>query len=352
MTSLRHYFTQFPWRAFGFLVIVLYLGHWLGAFIFAKIDELTHQFPHHHPWVMAVTSTVLLTGLVLTLHSLHHRHPRPKSIPFRFGLWLLSTLLVVTAFCAATWSEHAVLTIGILKNHPILFASLCVLGLVAVNRVLRDILRSIEGPEDIHQTDQPTDPPQTLILLVSLIPKGSVEFPESGPFAAVKTGPLAVPPTSYTLAGNNIDADIAALDGSRWPWQQLLRAIRPHQSLKKIVLIGSKNGSFQLLGDCRRLVAKYAPKGCSIKSHEEPIPFEDFNAIKRALRQLVVAEALEVGDGHVVIDVTGGQATTSIAAAAATIGTEAIFQYVQTNDPYNVLYYDVHNIHAPNPHGH
>lgn len=111
-------------------------------------------------------------------------------------------------------------------------------------------------------------------------------------------------------------------------------------------------GSHGQLEDCHRLISRYAPRGCEVVPYSEALPFEGFNLLKKELRAIISNELPHAGEGGVAIDVTGGQSTTSIAAAAATIGTEAIFQYVQTNAPYNLLYYDVHNFQAPSPHGH
>lgn len=354
MNSIRHRVHRFPWKAFALLVLVLYFGHWLGASVYQFLDKTTNHFPHHHPWIMSLLGATVLTFLVVVLHRLHHRYPRPKSLLIRVVLWALSTCTVVAAYCAAVWTEHGLKTISILVQYPWIFALLCLLGLLAVNRVLREILRVIEGPEDIQQTDYPAFPPRTLVLLVSLLTKDSLQLPSSGRFASVRAMG-----TSYQLSGEDINADIVALNGSNWSWQQLLRAISVHSSLERVILIGSKNGrtkgspgSFDDLKVCQSLLSHYLGKKCQMVLHPVPIPFEDFNDIKSVLRALVLDEARRVGEGRVAIDVTGGQATTSIAAAAATIGTEAIFQYVQTNEPFGVLYYDVRNVHAPNPHGH
>ena len=354
--TIRHHITHFPWKAFLLLVLVLYLGHWLGASVHHFVDEATHGFPHHHPWVMAGVSAIILIVLVFALHTLHHQNPRPKSLWFRGLLWAISTLVVVTAYCAATWTEHAVLGFSWLGSRPWLFVLMCLAGLAAVNRVLKDILRGIEGPEDIHQTGYPAEPPGTLVLFVSIIHKDTIEFAREGSGIIVRTGAPGSPPTEYRIAGECIGDDITALHGSRWPWQQLLRAVLPHAGLRKLILVGSSHGftpdspgSAALIQDCARMLAPYLPEGCEVVTGHEALPFESFNAVKKALRKIINAEITTAGEGRVMIDVTGGQATTSIAAAAATIGTEALFQYVQTNPPFDVLYYDVHNVNAPGP---
>ncbi len=43
----------------------------------------------------------------------------------------------------------------------------------------------------------------------------------------------------------------------------------------------------------------------------------------------------------IIIDVTGGQKTTSIAGAVITLNSQVSFQYVQTNEPYKIMAYDV-----------
>lgn len=359
MKSLSHIVTHFPWRAYGLLVFVLYFGHWLGATAVHWIEEATHEFPHHHLWLTAILSGVVLTVLVVTLHHLHHRYRRPKSVLLRLSLWSLSTIVVVVAYCAATFGEHAALSIGFLKSSTLVFVALCLAGMAAVSHVLRDILRSIEGPEDIQVTAYSEDAAKSLILHVSLVAKDAVSFDEPD-FATVtiksRSG-TTDPDRICILKGNDLTEDITALHNTNWPWQQLLRAIQPHRSLRKVILIGSKpggnrSGSFDLVPTCAKLLAPYVPDGCQVQIHSEPVPFEDFNSIKRTLRDIVLSEARTFGEGSVVIDVTGGQATTSIAAAAATIGTEAIFQYVQTSEPHEVVFYDIHNAHVPNPHGH
>lgn len=58
-----------------------------------------------------------------------------------------------------------------------------------------------------------------------------------------------------------------------------------------------------------------------------------------AIIQIVKEEGAEEND--IIIDVTGGQKTASIAASLATLHNKVTFQYVQTNPPYEVFAYDV-----------
>lgn len=187
--SLRHHFLHFPWKAFGLLLLVLYFGHWLGAAVMHDIDSASGHFPHHHPWFTAIVSSLVLSGLVFCLHTLHHRNPRPKSLRLRGLLWVLSTLTVIFAYCAATWTEHAVLDLfPFLKRLPIAFILFCLVGLAAVNRVLRNVLRSIEGPEDIILTGEPEIPPRVLYCSSLSTMPALWNFPTPGPSLSLPPG--------------------------------------------------------------------------------------------------------------------------------------------------------------------
>ena len=74
-----------------------------------------------------------------------------------------------------------------------------------------------------------------------------------------------------------------------------------------------------------------------------PVEFEDFNALHRCLRGIISQEKkdADLKDEDIVIDVTGGQKTTSIAGATITFNTRVTFQYVQTRHPFEVYAYDV-----------
>lgn len=75
---------------------------------------------------------------------------------------------------------------------------------------------------------------------------------------------------------------------------------------------------------------------------ESGIDFENFNDVRDHLFLVVQKASCIVGDDCVFVDVTGGQKTTSIAAAVATTGETGRCQYVQTNWPNRVLLYDLH----------
>ena len=161
--------------------------------------------------------------------------------------------------------------------------------------------------------------------------------------------PITVKRDSHTrtIEGECLNKDIKALDGLNWNWQQMLRAIQPHaDALERLHLIGSPDsgrtpGSHSQLGVCRTMLERYLPEGVKV-AQAEPVDFEDFNALHRCLRGIIRREK-EAGlkDEDIVIDVTGGQKTTSIAGATITFNTSVTFQYVQTRPPFEVYAYDV-----------
>lgn len=149
---------------------------------------------------------------------------------------------------------------------------------------------------------------------------------------------------SVDLQGVSLIEDIAALGTIRWNWQQLLRAIVPHSAtIQRLHLIGSPEptGSFQNLALCQRFLEHYLP-GVDILHVQEPVDFEDFNALVRCMREIIADEKRRGMHEHdIIIDVTGGIKTASIAGASITFNSQVTFQYVQTQPPNEVYAYDV-----------
>ena len=133
----------------------------------------------------------------------------------------------------------------------------------------------------------------------------------------------------------------------RWNWLQLLRGVRPHaEMVERVRLVGSsgERGSFKHLELCEKLLRGYLPDKTIITRHRRKVNFEDFNGLARELHDIVTEEKeKEVGmnDEDIIIDVTGGQKTTSIAGSSITFTTRVTFQYVSTHPPFEVYAYDV-----------
>jgi hypothetical protein len=178
----------------------------------------------------------------------------------------------------------------------------------------------------------------------------------------------------------SLEADIKALKDSGWRWQHLMRGVQ--RALQRnqpddrttIVLVGSAgaDGSFRQLERCIAFLKRYpeladADRADAVTSSaylrqqapqaglpvipvdiaEGGIDFENFNVVRRHVLLVVHVAAHEVGASRVYVDVTGGQKTTSIAAAVATTGEIGFCQYVQTRWPHKVRIYDLHPPELP-----
>ncbi|MEW5823026.1 MAG: hypothetical protein AB1766_01635 [Pseudomonadota bacterium] len=136
----------------------------------------------------------------------------------------------------------------------------------------------------------------------------------------------------------------------------LLRAIQPHAQagkLERLYLIGSRE-SHKDIPNIQRLLDGRLGSAPTLKIHPWPegIDFENLDALDRTFETIVkeVREFHEYRDGRdfryherdIIIDATGGQKTTSIAAALATLRFQGLeFQYVQTGQNRQVLAFDV-----------
>jgi CRISPR-associated protein (Cas_Cas02710) len=129
-----------------------------------------------------------------------------------------------------------------------------------------------------------------------------------------------------------------------WNWQPLLRTLERHQdALRRVVLIGSAGpeGSYGALRAADCLVRTCLPE-VVVHAVGEAVDFEDVDELLRCIGD-AVRYFLDHGveEREILVDATGGQKTTSIAAAVFTLNTAVNFQYVQTNSPFEVVEYDL-----------
>jgi hypothetical protein len=183
------------------------------------------------------------------------------------------------------------------------------------------------------------EPHSSLILLVS---PSNISLPTTSPLFPLYLG--LDNGMSIELRGTSLTADIQALDQIRWNWQQILRALVPHSAkLRRLRLIGSPEprGSFLQLDLCKAILERYL-SGVTILPVDEPIDFENFNALVQCMRRIIKEEEHHgMKEQEIIIDVTGGFKTTSIAGASITFNSQVTFQYVQTQPPNEVYAYDV-----------
>lgn len=124
-------------------------------------------------------------------------------------------------------------------------------------------------------------------------------------------------------------------------WQQLLRAIEFHHlkgTLKRVVILGSggEKGSAKQELKARKVFDYYLP-GLSVDfpiSQADSPEFESLDMVRqRLLKILDDLNAQGFSDSNIVIDVTGGQKTASIAAVMVTLNRpKLVFEYMGTGD--------------------
>ena len=162
-------------------------------------------------------------------------------------------------------------------------------------------------------------------------PQGGAKAPLGGQIAAGRQG-------GVRLSGD-IKEDIRDV-APEWNWQQLLRAIQPHVDrddclLERVWLLGSKDtpqaqGSGRQIADCILVLKKYL-KNVQFDSRCD-LDFFSMDEVIRVLVHDVLPSLKRQGcqSREIVIDVTGGTKTSSIAGAIVTLNDDMIIQYVET----------------------
>ncbi len=173
-------------------------------------------------------------------------------------------------------------------------------------------------------------------------------------------------PEGLTLSGD-LDADLQAMAEYKnrtkkpWAWEMGLRGIRAHLGRLETVTVVCSTRTihyahhFLAILNCYKvlgLVSKnvLTKEGelsnsevttVSLKDHSG-IDFESFDQLSDCLWAFIRQSSYP--EEEVMIDFTGGQKVTSVVAAALTSNRKFKAQYVQTNEPWEPISYDV--VHA------
>lgn len=141
-----------------------------------------------------------------------------------------------------------------------------------------------------------------------------------------------------TFTGKLTD-DIEAFSRAGWRWngQQFLRGLEPHLSagvLSDLVLIGSsgERASYTSLEVAKQLVGLYSD--ARVHFYPEAIDFEDIQSLQQVFDGWIKTFSDSgVAERDILLDITGGQKTTSIAAALTTLLWNRVeFQYVESRE--------------------
>ncbi|MBN1664019.1 MAG: hypothetical protein JW943_10505 [Deltaproteobacteria bacterium] len=208
--------------------------------------------------------------------------------------------------------------------------------------------------------------PHACLVMMLTLPSPDIQIPEGDlPWKLEKKDKVGnVKGDPVILEGQSLINDAQNLPHMWWNWQQLMRALIPHLNhLKEVRLIGSPNtkdkegntlyGSRAFAEKAKILIQTYFPS-VNVMINEDAVNFEDFDALKNEMNDVLMElrSKLKYSEDEIIIDVTGGQKTASIAAAAVTLNSKMNFQYVRTlrfgDVPLNedVMSYDV-RVYSP-----
>lgn len=222
-------------------------------------------------------------------------------------------------------------------------ALVCLVFIVATGilfKIARDRLRfSNLAPQEVT--------PHPVVISFLSTPIGKLEFTDSKATVTQKINDSTI---TVKLTGD-LDKDIEVLNQIRWNWQQLLRGLRLHiKELRHIYLIGSPD-SQKSVEDAKRLLTLYF-KNVTIMATEvkTAVDFEDFQVLTRFMNGVITSyKGKGYREDDIVVDVTGGQKTASIAGAIVTLNSGIQFQYVSTVDPDKCMAFNISYSPPPSP---
>ncbi len=246
-----------------------------------------------------------------------------KDLPTAFTF--LAVLVTSTLFTEAL--QRIIFRWGMVNNYILLIGSLVfyLLSAFFALSITRDIFRlnPIKKQEKV-------EPHQVMIMTLS---KSNFAVSESEGRLTITKNKV----DSTVDLTDDLENDIKNLEHTNL--QQLLRAIAPHRmELAKVILLGSIGGSDSSLDDVRKILRYYIDG--VVVLNKTVGSFEDLDMLDTAFEAAVKDSKAQ--DKDIIIDVTGGTKTASIAAAVFALKKRDLeFQYVQTEKPYAVLAFNM-----------
>ncbi|WP_448591467.1 hypothetical protein [Thermoflexus hugenholtzii] len=127
----------------------------------------------------------------------------------------------------------------------------------------------------------------------------------------------------------------------KWNWLQIFRGLVPHATRLEYIFVICSEESKKFQEDIETLLSIFFPNNVEIVV-SEPCDFNNVDSIRNGLRK-GIQEGSNRGfrKTDLVIDITGGTKLSSIAGALYSVEEGIVLQYVKTNPPYNLIYYDI-----------
>lgn len=326
---------------FAFLALgVVVLNHWLAAELLVFLSA-PHQLEHAAPLVLLSVSAA---GFVVAAWWLHRQrlHHHTTSV------WWFILALASADTCGLALHE------GIAQGVPQLLTFLVGIPLLAwaVRRLKHWKQRwttIVTLSRELSRERCRQKPVRHLVLFLSPpnivpdIPEQPTSYHARFPIKG-KEGQAEL----VDLTGN-LGTDIVAMDKlGIHNWQQLLRGIQPHlDNLTDVYLVSSPDttgqrsahravgekapfteGSYLYRDLGKRFLQRYLTH---VRIHvSKAVDFEDSYRLLPLLQRFQQAANRRAQLGNLAIDVTGGQKTNSIVAAALSLLSDCTVQYVQT----------------------
>ena len=286
-----------------------------------------------------------------------HKQMKPFRMKCReLAPWATMALTVLGSHFAADAIMETVEGWSHGRETAILLTKICYLvffiGMVYLLIRQKD---KIFHPRTRYISNEEAEEREHLVLFLSNLPK---DLEESD----------GVPPRLQL--SQNIDRDLEKIEKQkqgalplRWAWEMPLRAIQHHQiKLKTLTLVCSKE-SISQVNLFAKIFERYRFKNLNkifLLAQKQGNPvlvdmfsgkniadlngfnFQSFDELSQAMWFLMrTFSKCRYPENQIMIDITSGQKPTSIVGASMTFNREIKAQYVSTNQPWEVLSYDV-----------
>jgi hypothetical protein len=331
---------RLPWE-FALLALgVVVLNHWLAAELLVFLSSL-HDLQHASAWLLLLVSAV---GFVVAAAWLHRQrlHHHTTSV------WWFVLALASADSCGLALHE-------IVQGVPqfltfIIGVPLLVWAVRRLKHWKQQWTTIVTLSRQLSRERCRQKPVRHLVLFLS--PPNIVPDIPNQPASYHARFPLkdkeGKPKDPVDLTGD-LDADVKIMDRLGFHnWQQLLRGIQPHRdNLTDVYLVSSPDttgqcstpraagekaefteGTYLYRELGKRFLKRYLT---GVRIHlSRAVDFEDSYRLLPLLQRFQKAASRRAQLGNLAIDVTSGQKTNSIVAAALSLLSDCTVQYVQT----------------------
>ncbi len=327
----------FPWRPFLVSILALLGGHWLGISL-VEIVSSNLDIGNWGSAVFAVIALLALIACVVVYYRLHHSNPDSRNWVDKSCRFLLQAGIAASGVVFAEQLAHFLLHGPPHVGRAVPFFLLGSLAMLLLGSLLASKNWLWERPQELSKILADDIPKQIKELLLFVSPSNKTVQISSNPVVfdgprndENPTGtPLSLGSDLGGAVRNAASLKTRASMRTYWNWEQILRAIRPHEALSHVVLVGSTGprGSHKDLPACQAMIKLYRPD-VTVEADPNAIDFQDGHAVESTAGHWAKFMRARVGvQRRVAIDITGGLSISSYVAGAMTMNRELVMQYV------------------------